>query len=133
MRAQGTGKTKALLIGINYTGTNAQLEGCHNDALRMKDYLISKGFSSEPDCMRVLLDKPGYDLPTFAAISDGLNWLARSLKDGDSGFLHYSGHGGEELSWTPCHRACKLESEPRSVMKRSDETRVAYVGSAAQH
>ena len=30
---------KALLIGINYVGTNSELNGCINDIYSMKNYL----------------------------------------------------------------------------------------------
>lgn len=34
-----SGKRKALLIGINYTGTSNALRGCHNDARNVKQFL----------------------------------------------------------------------------------------------
>ena len=33
------GKRKALLIGINYVGTNSQLNGCWNDAHNMANFI----------------------------------------------------------------------------------------------
>lgn len=36
---QGNGKTRSLLIGINYVGTEAELAGCHNDVKMMKAYI----------------------------------------------------------------------------------------------
>lgn len=38
---QGSGKTRSLLIGINYVGSDAQLSGCHNDAIMMKEYIAT--------------------------------------------------------------------------------------------
>lgn len=53
--SQCTGRKKALCIGINYTGTDAELRGCINDARNMKQFLISTfGFKSEDIVM--LLD-----------------------------------------------------------------------------
>ena len=34
------GKRKALLIGINYTGTRAALRGCWNDVENMKQFIM---------------------------------------------------------------------------------------------
>ena len=40
-------RRKALLIGINYFGTKHQLNGCINDAMNMKDYLVrDRGYSA---------------------------------------------------------------------------------------
>lgn len=42
------GTKRALLIGINYTGQQGQLSGCHNDVGNIKDYLINaQGFKQE--------------------------------------------------------------------------------------
>lgn len=38
---KGSGKTKSLLIGINYTGQQGQLNGCHNDVGMMKRYITT--------------------------------------------------------------------------------------------
>ncbi len=38
---QGSGKTKCLLIGINYIGQQGQLNGCHNDVDMMKKYITT--------------------------------------------------------------------------------------------
>lgn len=43
-----TGTRRAVLIGINYTGQQGQLSGCHNDVGNIKDYLINaQGFKLE--------------------------------------------------------------------------------------
>lgn len=39
--SQGGGKTRSLLIGINYTGQQGQLAGCHNDVDMMKNYITT--------------------------------------------------------------------------------------------
>jgi hypothetical protein len=47
-----TGRTRALLIGINYSGSSCEVQGCVNDVNRMKELLVSKfGFSDSPDAM----------------------------------------------------------------------------------
>ncbi|KAL8444091.1 hypothetical protein Emed_006378 [Eimeria media] len=51
------GRRKALLIGINYTGSRAQLRGCINDAKRMQQLLRGLfGFGGGPTDMVVLTD-----------------------------------------------------------------------------
>ena len=37
----------ALLIGINYRGTAHELNGCINDVENAKEYLLTKGYSSD--------------------------------------------------------------------------------------
>lgn len=51
-----SGRTRALLVAINYVGTQGELKGCHNDALAMREYLMRSGYSGEPNCMRLLMD-----------------------------------------------------------------------------
>lgn len=52
-------RRKALLIGINYYGTKHQLNGCINDVMNMRDYLVrDRGFSSDPQDMVVMTDAP---------------------------------------------------------------------------
>ena len=41
-----TNKKQALLIGINYTGTQNQLEGCINDINAMETRLMQTGFNN---------------------------------------------------------------------------------------
>ncbi|PRP84269.1 putative cysteine protease [Planoprotostelium fungivorum] len=92
-----TGRRKALLIGINYTGTSAALRGCVNDVKRIKGFLTNKGFPDTPETMLVLTDDGNNDpnkKPTKANMLAGLKWLLTNVAAGDSLFLHYSGHGG---------------------------------------
>ncbi|GMJ11619.1 metacaspase 2d, metacaspase 4 [Hibiscus trionum] len=84
---------KAVLIGINYPGTKAELKGCINDVKRMYKCLIQRyGFSNED--IKVLIDTDNhYDRPTGKNIRRALNNLVGSAKRGDYLFVHYSGHG----------------------------------------
>ena len=89
-----SGRSRALLIGINYYGSKSQLNGCINDVHMMKDYLTSQGFSTAKSDMRVLTDDGKNDgSPTGVEIMRGLKWLTEGAKAGDSLFLHFSGHG----------------------------------------
>eukprot|EP00241_Pyramimonas_parkeae_P008182 CAMPEP_0114261146 /NCGR_PEP_ID=MMETSP0058-20121206/20943_1 /TAXON_ID=36894 /ORGANISM="Pyramimonas parkeae, CCMP726" /LENGTH=168 /DNA_ID=CAMNT_0001376585 /DNA_START=44 /DNA_END=550 /DNA_ORIENTATION=- len=44
--------------------------------------------------MRVLVDDGAHPAPTRAAMVEALEWLATDARNGDSLFLHFSGHGG---------------------------------------
>ncbi|KAK6455679.1 putative cysteine protease [Scheffersomyces xylosifermentans] len=89
------GKKKALLIGINYTGTANQLNGCVNDSHNVREFLLSKGFSA--DNMVVLDDQQTNKraVPTRQNILDAIGWLTKDAQPNDSLFFHYSGHGGQ--------------------------------------
>lgn len=87
-------RRKALLIGINYEGTEAALQGCRQDVLNMIGFLTSRGFSNDPASMVVLTDdRQGMFSPTSANILGAIDWLVS--EPGYSLFLHYSGHGGQ--------------------------------------
>merc|ERR1719330_415470 len=89
--AEPSGRCRALLVGINYPGTNAELRGCHNDVETMKTYLLDHGYSEED--MRIQMDDGEHEDPTYANIVAGMQWLVQGAEQGDSLFFHYSGHG----------------------------------------
>ena len=82
---------KALIIGINYIGTEAALNGCINDGQRLYDFLISQGWN--PKDIRFVNDKTSLK-PTFKNVLESIDWLI-----GEGSFepknlvFHYSGHG----------------------------------------
>jgi hypothetical protein len=88
--SRALGRKRALLIGINYVGQQGELRGCHNDVETMGQYVATQGF----DDVKVLLDDGICESPTFDAIVSGFAWLTDGAAEGDSLFLHYSGHGG---------------------------------------
>lgn len=89
----GTGTKRAVLIGINYTGQQGELSGCHNDVKNMKEYLITvHGF--EEQNMLILMDDNYHPNPTRMNILNAYRNLVRESKPGDTAFCHYSGHGG---------------------------------------
>eukprot|EP00591_Stephanopyxis_turris_P004027 CAMPEP_0195508788 /NCGR_PEP_ID=MMETSP0794_2-20130614/1898_1 /TAXON_ID=515487 /ORGANISM="Stephanopyxis turris, Strain CCMP 815" /LENGTH=682 /DNA_ID=CAMNT_0040635841 /DNA_START=21 /DNA_END=2069 /DNA_ORIENTATION=+ len=94
-----SGRRKALLIGINYKGTRAELKGCVNDAKNMKQLLISQGFPSDSSHMVVLVDERNSHnknyLPTHNNILKAFQWLIDGLSEGDVAFFHFSGHGAQ--------------------------------------
>lgn len=50
-------RRKGLLIGINYTGSKHELNGCQNDAINMRGYLVEeRGYSSSQHDMVIMTD-----------------------------------------------------------------------------
>lgn len=84
---------KAVLIGINYPGTKAELKGCINDVNRMHECLIQR-FGFEEEDITILIDTDRRcTQPTGKNIRRALQNLVRSAEPGDFLFVHYSGHG----------------------------------------
>jgi hypothetical protein len=79
---------KALLIGINYTGTSNELYGCINDTNSIKERISKQGFN---DITLIT------DLTTKKAtrnnILEGFKNLLMNCQAGDLLFFVYSGHG----------------------------------------
>ena len=84
---------KALLVGINYRGTQSQLNGCINDVDNMKEYLMSKGYT---DIVTLTDDTPLK--PTKNNIIIAL--LNLFISGASELFFHYSGHGSWEIDRT---------------------------------
>lgn len=96
---QPSGKRKALIVGINYPGTKAELRGCVNDAIHMNEFLIQQGFPR--DNIMILTDSSNSKkLPTKNNLLQGMRWLAQGAEPGDVLFFHFSGHGGQEIDRT---------------------------------
>jgi hypothetical protein len=87
------GRTRALLIGINYVNSDNALDGAWNDVDKARKYASSMGFKDDPNSMRVLRDNGEDVSPTKANIEKALRWLIKDAGRGDSLFLHFSGHG----------------------------------------
>lgn len=88
---------KALIVGINYTGTPNELKGCVNDAHNVYAYLTQKQ-NINPANILVLTDEPHTSLdkiPTYKNIIAGIRWLVsnNSSTEHTSLYFHYSGHG----------------------------------------
>jgi Caspase domain len=89
----------ALIIGINkypYRGEDEQLAGCVNDALLMRDILISK-FNFDPQNIVTLCDEQA----TVDGIVAEMDRLAEEIEQDDILVFHYSGHGSQ----------CKIRTE----------------------
>jgi len=80
-------KKRALIVGINYTGTSSALRGCINDAYHMQSFLTEKGFTD----ITLLLEAEA----TTDGIKRELNKLVDDVAPGDVIVFHYSGHGSQ--------------------------------------
>lgn len=83
---------KALLIGINYNGTNNQLNGCIEDTNSVNSFLESNGYLD----IKKLTDETDIK-PTRDNIINELTNILKSSEDGDLIFIYYSGHGSYVL------------------------------------
>lgn len=84
-------KKKALLVGINYVGTQNQLNGCVNDVMCINRIIREKyGFGKDDaTSVRMLTDSSA----TTRNMMDRLRWLVADAKPGDVLLYHFSGHG----------------------------------------
>jgi hypothetical protein len=85
--------TNALIIGINYIGSQYQLNGCINDANSINKLLeTTYGFKN----IKLLTDNTS-EKPTRDNIINQFTKLLTNTKSGDTIFLSYSGHGSTSL------------------------------------
>lgn len=90
-----SGRRKALLIGINYIGTNNELKGCINDVKNMSKFLCDRYGYTWDDMVILSDDQRQYNkIPTRENIIRAMQWLVQGARPNDSLFFHYSGHGG---------------------------------------
>ena len=86
---------KALLIGINYYETPAaQLNGCINDAVNMRNMLID-AYGYESANITVLRDDTAANKPTAANILKQLTTIIAQSASLKEIWIHYSGHGSQ--------------------------------------
>ncbi len=90
---------RGLLIGINYFGTDSELNGCISDVNNLQKFLTAKQYFNDDEFVKMTDDKDKNDnlCPTKSNILRELNNLvgfANSHKDEKVQlFLSYSGHG----------------------------------------
>lgn len=100
--------TVSVQVGINYTGTGRQLNGCVNDAKNVRKFLTSKFYALPVICSPtyaprsteswnfkseniIVLTDDTQDprrLPTRANILGAMKWLVKDAKAHDSLFFH---------------------------------------------
>jgi len=86
---------KALLVGINYRGTENELKGCLNDVDLIESKLTS-GFGFKQPNIKKLTDNTPLK-PTRANIINELTSLLKNSTTGDILFFFYSGHGSNTV------------------------------------
>jgi len=90
-------RKKAVLIGVNYPSTSAQLPGSINDARNMQ-YFLWHNCGIPLDAILMLYDEGNPDaktLPTRMNIVHAVRWLLEGTAAGDSLFFYFSGHGSK--------------------------------------
>ena len=90
----------ALLVGVNSypaLGPEFALRGPGNDIAAARDFLLSRGI--EPGRITVLADglAGASGDPTLAAIEAAFEALRRQVGPGDTVYLHFAGHGSQQL------------------------------------
>src|SRR6185437_8921656 len=88
---------RALLIGIDYFGSQNQLSGCVCDIDDMQKWLSKHGFS-EFTVLRDLASDPKHEnrsCPTRANILSAMSAAVKKCQPGDMLYIHYSGHGAQ--------------------------------------
>jgi hypothetical protein len=83
---------KALLIGINYIGSQNELYGCISDVNTIKERIANQGFSE----IKLITDLTP-EKPTREIILLNFKNLLINSQEGDLLFLLYSGHGSYAL------------------------------------
>ncbi|KAK9250357.1 caspase domain-containing protein [Lipomyces tetrasporus] len=92
-------RKKSLLIGINYTGSQNQLQGCHHDVENAAEYLSYRGYSNDPRAV---------SLTSADSRQAPIDWLVS--EPGTCNFLHHSGHGSQVRDPTRNHPSGVLDT-----------------------
>merc|ERR1712007_287236 len=87
---------KAVLIGINYIGTENSLQGCIFDATNERT-MLCEHFGFPENNVLVLSDdqRDKNKIPTKDNIVKSMEWLMNGAARGDVLYFHYSGHGSQ--------------------------------------
>ncbi|KAL2917398.1 hypothetical protein HK105_203062 [Polyrhizophydium stewartii] len=88
-----TGTKKALLVGVVYRHSDAELHGCINDVLNVKQFLVEERGFDEDNILLLTEDEDEQFWPTGENIVQGMMWLLEDSKPGDSLVFQFSGHG----------------------------------------
>jgi metacaspase-1 len=99
---------KALLIGINYKNTTAELRGCVNDVTDLREMLISKYNYSYSNIL-TLTDSQA----TKQNIMSRLTQLLQSCKGGETLFFSFSGHG---YYWNDIYKKDEIDGKDELIV-----------------
>jgi hypothetical protein len=126
---------KALLVGINYTGTQYKLNGCINDVNSIKERITSEGFTNINILTDITVKKPTRD----NILNEFRNLLINS-QAGDLLLFFYSGHGSYTLDRNkdetdgydemiiPCDFKGIIDDELKSIIQTNLKENVTLVG-----
>lgn len=89
--------TRAVIIGINYLGTEYELKGAINDAKHTYNYLIENYPITKKDI--VMLTDTSDVKPTISNIKSSLRWLLEGSTADSHLFIHFSGHGSQMVDY----------------------------------
>jgi hypothetical protein len=88
---------KALLIGINYTGTSSALGGCINDSTNLKNFMIKNRYFQNKDMVTMNDNQVGNNYPTkrniLIQLRNLVNFANRNKNKNVLLVVSYSGHG----------------------------------------
>ena len=121
----------ALLVGINYPGTKAELRGCYNDVDRMHCCLVDR-FGFDEDDITVLLDRDSSGpQPTGANIRHALARLVGDARSGDFLFFQFSGHGTRLPAETgddddTGYDECIVPSDMNLITGATEKTKISF-------
>jgi hypothetical protein len=81
-------RKKSILFGLNYNGTNSQLNGCINDAKLIEKRIQDSGFTE----IKLITDETSVKPTRENILLEFKNLLSDGV-EGDLLFVYYSGHG----------------------------------------
>ena len=102
-----TKNKRGLLIGINYNGTDAQLNGCINDTKSIYTALTSN-YEFKSEDISIITDDTEKK-PTRDEILSAFKAFLESGEEGDLLFFSYSGHGSSTYDRNSDEKDCKDE------------------------
>ena len=129
------GKNKsALIIGINYVGSENELNGCINDANSINSLLKSFNFQN----INLLTDNTSIK-PTRNNILYHFTNLLKNSVSGDIIFFFYSGHGsytadtnkdeltGNDQMIVPCDFNCIVDDDLKNIINKNLKSGVTVI------
>ena len=104
-RENGKPDAWAVLIGVNYYGDKVgALHGCVQDVQKQRQFLMKQGVQrieefivGSPPNSTSIVSSGDSKLPTFDNVTTSLKEIAAKAQHGDFVYVHFSGHGTQEL------------------------------------
>lgn len=127
----------ALLVGINYNGTEYELNGCINDLESFNDLCSNHHNYTE---IKQLRDDKSNSMPTRKNILAELEKKLQNAKKGDTILFFYSGHGsyvkdkdGDEITGydqvlVPCDFDLIIDDELKALLTKYIVEGITFIG-----